>query len=144
MNVKTDQLKKPAVWTVMQISFASYFAGPMAGCYLLSQNCKTLDQPELSKKCLWIGVGTTVALLMLLMIAPSHLLDKMPKFIIPIAYTAFITSYAEVYQKEPVKEVIRQGGKKQGILRLLLTMLGLLIVQLTLFLLIGYLAVSFE
>ncbi len=133
-------LEKPLqVWTSMQISLAAYLSGPLGGCYLVSQNCKALGKESLSKKILLWGLLSTFILMGILLFIPATLIEKFPKMVIPIAYTAVISTYAEVYQKGPLRELMERGIKKRSFFKLVLTILGFLIIQAPLIFLFGFL-----
>jgi hypothetical protein len=134
-------LEKPRrVWTYVQVSLAAYLSGPIGGCYLLSQNCKALGKEQLAKKVLIWGIVSSLILMGLLLFIPVALVEKLPKTILPIAYTAVISAYMQQTQKGPIKELMESGVKKGSYPKLFLTILGFLVIQAPLMFLFGFLA----
>ena len=100
------------LYTIGQISAAAYLGGPIAGCYLMSVNFKHLNNEEIAKKTLLIGIITTMIFFPGLFFIPEKIIDQIPEFLIPMIYTSIIGVYAKKLQGKRIKEHIEKGGQK--------------------------------
>ncbi len=114
-NLSTSVAKESLaykLYTIGQISVASYFGGPIAGCYLMSVNFKHLNNGEIAKKTLLIGIISTLIFFPGILFVPEKIIDKIPEFLIPMIYTSIIGVYAKKLQGISIKEHIEKGGQK--------------------------------
>lgn len=113
---------KMRVWTLTQISLASYIAGPFGGCYLLSQNAKLFGNSLLAKRLLLIGLISTLLLILATMtigVLVENIWDRIPKFLVPSIYTGVIVGYVQGYQNKRIKELQKAGIKRRSYFRLI-------------------------
>ncbi len=112
------------IYSTGQIWGSSFIFGPLAGIYLLSKNFETFKDKEKAKQTLVIGLGITIAFVIIL------LLVELPKTgaVFPIVYTAIIAYCADKNQKEKIKQHLDSGGKKYSNWRVLgISILSLLV-----------------
>ena len=141
VQAQVEQVDKQSrVWSMLQINIASFIGGPFCGCYLVSKNYKTLENPKLSKKLILIGISSFLLLITFFMFLPQSLIDKIPKTTVPAVYTTLIYYYAKTYQKQPIVELMKKGTKRQSYFKLILCILVFLLIQLPVILAFGYLA----
>lgn len=133
-----ERTKKSYFWSTLQISLASSFAGPMAGCYFLGRNLQQLDDSSRAKKCYLIGILMSVLLLTFVVLVPENLMDRIPKTFIPILSSSLIGGYAS-YQKHSIKEHLNNGAKRFSYWWCLLMILAFVIIQIPLFFVYGVL-----
>lgn len=131
--------KKHSLWSVGQITLASYLAGPAGGCYLLGRNYKKLGQPTSSKKSYLLSIVGTLLLASLLLLLPEETFSHIPKMIIPITYTSAITAIA-TYQKKSIKEMRANGEKRHSYWWCFLVAISILIIQAFVFLSLFYIS----
>lgn len=134
--------KKQSLWSLGQILFASYLAGPIAGCYLLGRNYKVLGKPEHSKKCYIAGFIGTILLSVALSFIPEDLIEKIPRIIIPVTYSLLIKELARVYQGKIIEEKMKEGSKRYSHFWCFLVTSSLLVIQLLFLFLFLFLCVS--
>lgn len=115
------------VWSMHQIWIASFLAGPIGGCYLLSKNYKILGKEANSKRSLIIGTIATIALLF---VSGFFEIPKgFPRFLIPMTYTLFIWSFAKNFQEKPIKELLDSGAKRSSYSKLALISISFLFLE---------------
>lgn len=133
--------QSPKVWSIGQISFATYFAGPLAGCYLLNQNFKLLGDTTSAKRSLVTGVIATILLICFIGLLPEEIFDKIPQMLIPISYTAVITGFTEWKQKQKILSLIESGTERYSHIKAFGMSLLFLLIQLPLFFGFAYLLI---
>lgn len=116
------------LWSISQISLASSFAGPMAGCYFLGKNFQQLGLLDHAKKCYLTGVIGSVLLFMILFLSPENLIAYLPPICIP-AISGVIASYAHSYQKQLIQENIDKGAKLFSYWWCILIILSFVVIQ---------------
>lgn len=125
-------MQSQSLWSVKQISIASFLAGPMAGCYFLGKNFREFGSPTYAKWCYLTGFLATLLFLAIPFFAPEQFLKYIPSKIIPIVYTSIITSYAHVYQNKIIKEKMDQGAQRRSFGWCFLLIFSFVVIQLSL------------
>jgi len=115
------------------IDLATFIGAPLAAGYLIRENFLQLNQPEKAKKALWLGILSTIALFGFIYMLPEHIIDKIPKYVIPIAYIIVIHMIVEKTQGEALRQ--HEAEKKPfysawraagvGVVSLLIILVGL-------------------
>jgi hypothetical protein len=72
------------------IGIATFIGGPLAAGYLIRENYKVLDQTEKGNNALIISIVATIALFALIFSIPEHIIEKIPKVVIPAVYIGAI------------------------------------------------------
>ena len=132
MDATPEETEPPAykLYSIGEIGVCSYIGGPLAGCYLMSVNFKSLNNEEFAKNSLRIGITSSALIFAGILMVPENMMNMIPNFLIPLIYTSVITGYSQKLQGIPIKEHIEKGGKKYsgwkvfglGILFLILTL----------------------
>ncbi len=90
-------------------STAARFYSPVAACWCFAHNFRQLGQPGVAQKWLiWGSGGSFVALLVLCMFSFSQ---RLPHYIIPIAYSIAFREVAKRVHAEAVANHISVGGR---------------------------------
>jgi len=134
-EVSQQQLaeRKQYLWSVTQISLASYIAGPVGGCYFLGRNYQALGQLEYSKKCYVAGISGVILLLSIIFLIPEDLMASIPPIVFPLAYTSLISSFAHTYQKGVIEAKLAEGSRQFSYWWLFIVTISLLVIQVPLF-----------
>lgn len=90
MTEQNNTTKDKIFYSQKSISLASFLGGPMAAGYLIKENYKALNQQEEGKKAFIISIIATITIFVGLFILPESIVNKIPKMIIPVAYTGII------------------------------------------------------
>ncbi|QHI38576.1 hypothetical protein IMCC3317_39700 [Kordia antarctica] len=77
------------------IGIATFIGGPIAAGYLIRENYKALDETQKGNNALIISIVATIALFALIFSIPEHIIEKVPKMIIPTIYTGFTVFWVE-------------------------------------------------
>ncbi len=70
------------LYTVHQITVATFLGSGIAGAWLAASNFNAVDQPIKARRWIWIGIAATVAMLGISFVLP----DRIPGFILPLAF----------------------------------------------------------
>ncbi len=126
----TDETSQYKLYTLGQIGVATYLGGPIAGCYLVSENFKHFDNTRLANKIQIIGIVSTFLLFAGILLVPERIMDSIPNMVIPLIYTALIAGYAQKSQGETIKESLAIGYQKYSGWRVAGVSLGFLFLEL--------------
>lgn len=107
------------IWNVRQISIASFLAGPIGGCYLLSQNNKIFGRKTQSRINLIVGILATFGLIVVSLFLPS-IQEGVWLMLVPLFYTLLISGIAEFSQKKLINELLNSGIKRHSYFKLIL------------------------
>ena len=107
MNTTTTQdaraINENKLYSIKAIAGATFLGGPLAAGYMISENFKALHAPEKARTALILGIIFTLVLFGGLFMIPEHIIDRVPKQLIPIAYTAIILGIVEWKQGDDLK-----------------------------------------
>lgn len=142
-EVAPETFKK--VYSNNAIFFSTFFGGPIAGCYLISENFKKFGQTKLAKKVLLSGIFITFFIGFILFSLPSSVLDKIPHSLIPIIYVLAISIYARHTQQVKIKKFLEEGGKKYSWWRIIIvTLISLALMMVLIVAIIAILSMIFK
>jgi hypothetical protein len=96
------------IYSVAQITFATWAASPLAGCLLLSFNYRTLQRPRAAWRTLVLGLVTTVLVFAFTFLFPH----KFPRMTLPLASAAAMWPLAFHLQGKATKNHFAAGGRK--------------------------------
>lgn len=108
MNLEQPASQEGKLFSPGQVALASFLGLPVAGCFLVSHNCRTLGQSHLVSKVWAIGIAITLASMALSMFVP----DNFPNLPIPIALTIASFYYAKSLHGETYERHIILGGQR--------------------------------
>jgi hypothetical protein len=136
-------LEKP-IYKKSHIQLATFFGGPLAIVYILTENFKQLGYPEKVKKTWKVGIVLCILFFAAVFIIKPSV--KAPNFLIPLISILIGTAIMQSWQGEDIKHHIEQGGPVYsiwralliGIISLIITMIFLIILLLILFNVFGF------
>ncbi|NQZ42837.1 MAG: hypothetical protein HRT65_00875 [Flavobacteriaceae bacterium] len=117
----SNTTKDLKLYSTKAIGGATFLGGPLAAGYMIGENFKALEQPQAAKKSLWIGVLSTVILFGGIFMLPKAIVDRIPRQLIPLVYTAIIWGLVEWKQGQVLKDhqffgnVFYSGWRAAGI-----------------------------
>lgn len=113
--VNTDNKSK--VYTLAQIGLATYIGGPLAAGYLMNVNFKTLGKPKKAEKAIVLGILFTILLFAVIFSVPENIMDKVPRFLIPLIYTSIVYFLVEKYQGQELRSLAENKDSLYSIWR---------------------------
>ena len=100
--------------------------GPLIGGYLIAENFKQLGEQEKARKTWLYAILATVAILAAALFIPG--IERIPRFIIPLAYSLGAMNLVKHYQGAAIKAHVDSGGQTYSPIRVaLIGLLGLAI-----------------
>ena len=108
MNETTIALpaRSHRLYSVGQITFATWGASPLAGCLLLSSNYRVLQRSGAARQSLLWGVLSTI-----LLFAFTFSL-AVPRMVLPVVCACAMWPLASYLQSDAIKDHLAAGGKK--------------------------------
>ena len=103
---------KKKLYTKRGIQTATFWGGPLATAYLLSQNYKTLDNQGAARKALYLGIGMTALLFGVLAALPDLVSRNLPNWLIPLVNVAIAYAILERWQGNAIDLHTENGGGK--------------------------------
>jgi len=133
MNETTENsIPKGKIFKDKTFWVGTFLGGPLVAGYLLSENFKTLGQPEKVKPTWIITIIATIIIFGGIFLIPENI--NIPNQIIPIAYSAIAYGLFKKYQEEKSNEHINSGGLIHSWWRVIgIGIIGLLITILPIF-----------
>ncbi len=129
MDLQEQGPPKGKIYTERTIWFATFFGGPLVAGYLLFENFKAFGERERAKTALIMSIAFTILLFAALFLVPD--IDKVPRFIIPLTYTAAAFGLAKHYQGAKISAHIGAGGETQSAGKaILVTVVGIVVLVL--------------
>lgn len=83
---------------------ATYIGGPLVAGYLAQQNFKALGKRKYGDYSIIIGIISSILLFAFIFSIPEPIIDKVPRFLIPAAYTLIIALLIEKFQGRDLKQ----------------------------------------
>lgn len=109
------------------IYIATFIGGPLAAGYIAAENFKQLGQQDKAKMSWVIAIAATIAIFGSLFLVPD--IDKVPRYIIPLAYTLLAQFLVKKYQGNAINAHIQEGGQIYSVWRsVLIGLIGLSII----------------
>jgi hypothetical protein len=97
------------LYSPRQIYVAAFIGSPVAACWCLARNYRQLGNPERAQKWLIWGGGGSIVIIVLLCFIPGA--QRLPRYIIPIAYSFTFREIAMRIQGDAVAHHISAGGR---------------------------------
>ena len=97
-----------SLFSVGQISGATFVGSPLAGAYMLAQNFRRLDAPKKSTMALVLGTLSTIALFFIGYFLPDGFLNAL----LPASYTGAMAALARNRQGTAIQDHFARGGVK--------------------------------
>jgi peptidoglycan/LPS O-acetylase OafA/YrhL len=93
----------------------TFLGGPLVAGYLAAENFKKLGQPDKARTAWIIAVLSTIMIFLGIFLIPG--IEKIPKYIIPLAYTLIAQALVQQFQGPAIKNHIALGGPTYSVWR---------------------------
>ena len=114
------------------IYVGTFLGGPLVEGYLAAENFKQLGQQDKVKTAWTIAIIATVVIFGGIFLVPD--IKKVPRYIIPLIYTAIAQFLIQKYQGVAIKTHIENGGKTYSVWRAVwIGLVGLVILMAIIF-----------
>lgn len=107
---ETNQTKNIKLYSSKAIGGATFLGGPLAAGYMIGENFKALDRPNEGRNSLLVGIMATIVLFGGIFMVPEHIIDKIPRQLIPLVYTGITWGIVEWKQGEILKSHKENGN----------------------------------
>lgn len=125
-QIAADTAPEFKIYKDKAIYGATFFGGPLAAGYIIAENFKAFGDNKKFKRTWIITISFTVFLFLLMIFSPNA--ERIPKYIIPLAYTIVAFSLIRMHQGKQIDNHIKDGGKTYSGWRvLLISIISLLI-----------------
>jgi hypothetical protein len=96
------------LYSVGQITLATFLGAPVAGCLLLDRNYRALGRSAAAWQSLAAGVVSTI----LLVLIGFRLPENFPNMALPVAYCVGMRQLAKYLHGEALSDHLNSGGRK--------------------------------
>jgi len=111
-----------------RIWLGSYLGGPLVAGYLIAENFKAFNETDRAKKTWIFTIIGTIIIFGGIFLIPEHIIEAIPRYLIPLTYTAIAYGFVAHYQKKNISAFIALEGKPFGWWRtILISLIGLAI-----------------
>jgi hypothetical protein len=100
--------KDRAIWV------ATYLGGPLVAGYLIAENFKAFNETDKVRKTWIYTIIGTIIIFGGIFSIPNHIFESIPKYFIPLIYTAIAHVFVKHYQGKNISAFIALGGKPFG------------------------------
>lgn len=111
MTEEINTTKELKLFSSNSIKIATFLGGPLAFGYMMWKNCLSLGQDQKGKIILVVSIIFTILLFSSLFLLPETFIDKIPRTIIPLIYTAIAYAIVEQAQGKILKKHKDNGNK---------------------------------
>jgi hypothetical protein len=105
----TTEITASRLYSPQQICLAAFIGSPVAACWCFARNYRQLGNSGSAQKWLIWGGGGSFILLVLLCVIPGA--QRLPHYIIPLAYSLALREVAKRIQGDAVAQHISAGGR---------------------------------
>ena len=95
------------MFSVGQITLATFLGSPIAGCLLLAQNYRSLGRIKEGWQTLFVGIVSTIIAFLIGFWLP----ENFPSTVLPAIYTVTMHQTAKILQGNEIARYKAQGGK---------------------------------
>lgn len=117
------------LYSVGQITLATYLGAPLAGCLLLAHNYRVLGKSDDVWPLLVLGVASMVLLVIIAFLLP----ENFPHKVLPIAYTSGIYYFARQWEGDAINNHLKAGSRKGSWVATIAVGIGCAVILLGLF-----------
>lgn len=93
-----------SLFTQRAITGATYLGGPLAAGVLMYINFKNLGNKDAANKSLALGIGVSIALIFLVLVISDSIIERIPRVVFPLFYTAVVFWLVNTYQGKQLEE----------------------------------------
>jgi hypothetical protein len=117
-----------------KIWLGAYLGGPLVAGYLIAENFKSFNEISKAKKTWIYTVIGTILIFGVTFLIPEDVIEKIPKYTIPLFYTVIAYGLMKHYQGKNISAFIALGGKQFGWGRtIIVSLIGLVITTVLIF-----------
>ena len=114
------------------IYVGTFLGGPLVAGYLIAENFKLLGQKHKAGTTWGIAIAATILIFGSIFLIPNA--EKVPRYIIPILYTALTQFLVQKYQVARIKSHIESGGQTFSTWRAVwISLVGLVVMVIIIF-----------
>lgn len=95
------------LFSVGQITLATFLGAPIAGCLLLAKNYRVLGRTGAAWQSLWWGAISTSLILLISFWLP----ENFPNMVLPVAYCFGMRQFATYSQGDALSNHLQAGGR---------------------------------
>jgi len=99
----------PKLYKDRTIYIGTLLGGPLVAGYLVAENFKVFGEQDKIKITWAISIVATIVIFSAIFLIPD--VDKIPRFIIPLAYSAIAQSLVKKYQGAIIQQHLDKGAK---------------------------------
>ncbi|GEM_PF-1358320 len=100
------------IFTNKAILVATFLGGPITAGFLISKNYKTFGNDNAARNSIFIGILSSILMFAGIFMIPENIIDKIPRQLIPLIYTAIIAGLVEKLQGQKIKNFLANDGQK--------------------------------
>lgn len=101
-------------YKITGIKLAALLGGPLAAGYLISENFKSLDKPDLAKSSLYISILVLFGFIFFMFAIPEKVVNAIPSILFPVIFALVSQVIVDKYQSHDLKEFWENGGLKHS------------------------------
>lgn len=106
-----NQAQTTKMYSLAEITFASYFGGPLVAGILARQNYIHIGKEKSGNWALIIGIVSTILILIGIFLLPEHIIGKIPSPLIPAIYTLIIYFLVKELQGKEIENHKKNNGE---------------------------------
>lgn len=114
MEQLSNNQKQRKIFTEKNMWLVAFLGGPLSAGYIIAENFKTFNDPQKVKITWSITIAVTILIFGFIIAFPETIIDKMPKQLIPLIYTAIAAAIIRYYQKTKITEHLAEGGEEHS------------------------------
>ena len=114
MSETLDEILEPKtfkLYTANHARLATFLGGPLAAGILARHNYMKFGETEKAKKAVIYGVIGMLAIVVLLLVIPTGIIEKIPSIVIPLMYTLVAVYFMEKAQQSFITKHTDSGGE---------------------------------
>ncbi|MDQ1593225.1 MAG: hypothetical protein QOG71_3852 [Pyrinomonadaceae bacterium] len=96
------------LYSVGQITLATYLGAPVAGCLLLARNYRALGKSDAAWQPIVVGIASTILLFTIAFLLPENFPDK----VLPFGYTSAMYWFARQWEGGAIDNHLNAGSRK--------------------------------
>ncbi|MBF9252027.1 hypothetical protein I2I11_01845 [Pontibacter sp. 172403-2] len=111
-----EELPEPTgkLYHAKAVAACAFVGGPLGAAYLLAHNYFSVGEEEAGRKAILWGIAATVILMLLLLLLPLQVIDKLPTYLLPAIESGACYLLAQRLQAVYVQDHVGLNGKLQS------------------------------
>ncbi len=126
-SISDIEIPEDKIYTDKAIWLGTFFGGPLVAGYFLSENFKAFDEKAKARNAIFISVGFTILLMLVIFLMPET--STIPNYAFPLIYSGIVAFLVQHYQGDNIKNHLGLGGETFGGWRVFITaVIGLVLI----------------